>query len=88
VVLAQQELAVPGEEKVIVMRNLTMHIEGMSCNHCKMAVEKALQGVTGVSKAEVDLQKKTAAITVQGTVANDSLIRAVEDAGYIVKSVS
>jgi copper ion binding protein len=81
-------MAVPGEEKEIIMKKLTMHIEGMSCNHCKMAVEKALQGVTGVSKAEVDLQKKTAAVTAQETVSNDSLIQAVEDTGYTVKTVS
>jgi copper chaperone CopZ len=86
--LAQQGLAMPGEEKEIVMKKLTMHIEGMSCNHCKMAVEKALQGVTGVSKAEVDLQKRTAAVTAQDTVINESLIQAVEDVGYTVKTVS
>ena len=70
------------------MKQLTMHIEGMSCSHCKAAVERALQGVFGVSKAEVDLAKGTAAVAAQESVANDALIQAVEDAGYTVKSVS
>jgi copper chaperone len=39
-----------------------MQIAGMSCNHCKMAVEKALQAVPGVEKVQVDLEKKQAVI--------------------------
>jgi copper chaperone CopZ len=33
------------------MRNLTLHIEGMSCGHCLSAVSRALAGLPGV---EVD----------------------------------
>ncbi len=77
-----------GEEKEIPMKTLTMHIEGMSCSHCKMAVEKALQAVGGVSQAVVSLEKKTAEVTANGTVTNEALTQAVEDAGYTVKSVS
>jgi copper chaperone CopZ len=33
------------------MRNLTLHIEGMSCGHCLNAVNRALAGLPGV---EVD----------------------------------
>ena len=42
------------------MKKRTMHIEGMSCNHCKMRVEQALRAVDGVAGAEVSLEKKTA----------------------------
>ena len=75
-------------EKEIPMSKLTMHIEGMSCNHCKMTVEKALQAVQGVSQAQVDLQKKTAEVTADGAVTNEALTQAVEDAGYSVTSIS
>ncbi len=70
------------------MKKLTMHIEGMSCSHCKTAVEKALQAVFGVSKADVNLQKRTAEVTALATVTNDELTKAVEEAGYTVKSIS
>jgi copper chaperone CopZ len=70
------------------MKHLTMHIEGMSCSHCKMAVEKALQSVPGVTKAQVELDQKTAEVTAQDAVDIEALTRAVEDAGYDVKSVS
>ena len=37
-----------------------LKVEGMMCNHCKAAVEKALNAVEGVSAAEVNLEEKTA----------------------------
>ncbi|MFH1512665.1 MAG: metal-transporting ATPase, partial [Bacillota bacterium] len=76
------------KKEVPAMKKLTMHIEGMSCSHCKMAVEKALQGVFGVSGAEVNLQKKTAEVTALATVTNDELTKAVEEAGYTVNRIS
>lgn len=36
----------------------TLKIEGMMCNHCVMHVTKALEGVSGVAKADVNLKKK------------------------------
>ena len=59
-------------------------VAGMSCNHCKMAVEKALKGVPGVEKAQVDLEKKQA--VVEGTPQREELVKAIEDAGYEVES--
>ena len=32
-----------------------VHVNGMSCAHCQAALEKALMGVAGVEKAEVNL---------------------------------
>ena len=37
-------------------------VEGMMCNHCKMAVEKVLSAVPGVTAANVDLEAKTACV--------------------------
>jgi len=31
-------------------------IQGMSCNHCVMAVTKALQGIEGIRDVSVDLE--------------------------------
>ena len=62
----------------------TLCIEGMSCAHCSARVEKALNDLEGV-KAHVDLKKKTA--VVETDVADDVLVKAVEDAGYSVKKI-
>ncbi len=67
--------------------NKTVQVEGMMCNHCKAHVEKALAGVQGVSKAEVDLEKKQAVVELTGDVADAALIAAVTEAGYEVVSV-
>ena len=76
------------EKREISMKKLTMQIEGMSCNHCKMAVEKALLAVNGVSLAQVDLQKATAEVTVSEAVTHAMLTYAVEEAGYTVTGIS
>lgn len=60
----------------------TLKIEGMTCSHCQMSVEKTLRAVPGVTAATVDLEKKAAAIT--GSASRDALVKAVEEAGYTV----
>ena len=62
-------------------------IEGMMCKHCSGRVEKALNGIEGVS-ATVDLEKNTAFITISDASVDDAaLTKAVTDAGYDVISI-
>ena len=68
------------------MANVVLSVEGMSCNHCKMAVEKALKTLDGVEDASVDLAAKTVAVEYNPSVVNgDSLTKTITDAGYEVK---
>ena len=60
-----------------------MIIEGMSCSHCSGRVEKALNGLDGV-KVVVDLDTKTATITLSKDISDDLLKKTVTDAGYTV----
>lgn len=76
----QTEKGENGMEKVL-------SVEGMMCAHCKMAVEKALGAVEGVSAAQVDLEAKTATVTLSGSTADETLVKAVTEAGYEVKGV-
>lgn len=64
------------------MSETILKIEGMSCMHCKAAVERALKVLPGVTKAEVDLDKKEA--VVDGPADRDVLVKAVDEAGYKV----
>lgn len=59
-------------------------IEGMSCMHCVGRVESALNAIEGV-KATVELKKKRA--VVQTDVADETLVKAIEDAGYKVVGI-
>lgn len=62
-------------------------VEGMMCQHCVAHVKTALEGVAGVEKAEVDLKKKSAVVTLNGEVSSEALISAVTEAGYTAKEV-
>ncbi|GAA5334935.1 CopZ family metallochaperone [Thermus hydrothermalis] len=59
---------------------LKLKVEGMTCNHCVMAVKKALMKVPGVEKVEVSLERAEA--LVEGKADPEALIRAVEEEGY------
>ena len=63
-----------------------MIIEGMMCSHCSGRVEKALNALDGVT-AEVRLEEKAALITLERPVSDETLTKAVTDAGYEVISV-
>lgn len=62
------------------MNKTTLKVDGMTCSHCKMNVEKALRGVNGVADAQVDLAKGEAVVT--GEANRENLVKAVVDAGY------
>ncbi|MBR1946741.1 MAG: permease [Bacteroidaceae bacterium] len=58
-------------------------VEGMSCNHCKASVEKALKGIAGVETVTVDLVTGEAAVT--GAFDRDEAVKAVEAIGFTAK---
>lgn len=65
------------------MTRKTLKVQGMTCNHCVMRVQKALKAVPGVQDAQVDLQKAEAAVTFdESKVDTSKLATAVVDAGY------
>ena len=65
----------------------TMKIEGMMCPHCEMRVRKALEGIPGVTGAEVSHEKGTAVVSMNAEIDSAVLTKTVTDAGYEVKSV-
>ncbi|WP_435185985.1 heavy-metal-associated domain-containing protein [Halobellus sp. EA9] len=62
------------------MTTRTITVEGMSCGHCEQTVEEALESVAGVESATADRDAESA--TVEGDADVDSLVAAVDDAGY------
>jgi len=57
-------------------------VEGMSCEHCVVAVNKELNKVN-ITDVEVEIGKITLDIEKNSTT-SDTLIKAVENAGYKV----
>ena len=69
----------------MAMKKEVFQVEGMSCNHCKMAVETAVKKMPGMLLAEVDLTKKTLCVEYENEKITPLQIRqAVEEAGFEV----
>ena len=62
----------------------TIHIIGMTCQHCVTAVEQALGRVDGLTDVEVDLDSGTATYSTEKPVFEADIVKAIEDAGYKV----
>ncbi len=59
-------------------------IEGMTCNHCKMRVEKTLNGIDGVASAQVILADQKAVVEFDKEVDEALITELIDDAGYTV----
>ena len=62
-------------------------IKGMTCSHCTSAVEKALKEVDGVEVEKVDLDSKSAYITLDKPVEDKILKDVIKNAGYKVVKI-
>jgi copper chaperone len=60
----------------------TIKIKGMSCNHCVMAVSKALESIAGVDRLRVSLEKGEATFEETGPVDMDLITEKIRKAGY------
>jgi copper ion binding protein len=70
------------------MTNVTLAIQGMTCNHCVMRVQKALADVPGVHRAVVTLEPGQAKVEYDGAAATaDAMTAAVVQAGYSASAV-
>lgn len=69
-----------GDEKM----KKTLLVEGMMCPRCQAHVQKALEAVDGVESVAVSLEEKSATVILCHDVNNDTLFKAVTDAGYDV----
>jgi mercuric ion binding protein len=65
------------------MKTVTLSVPGMNCATCPITVKKALGKVEGVTKTEVNLEKRAAVVTFDDTRTSlEALTRATGEAGY------
>ena len=63
------------------LTSLTYLVDGMSCDHCTVAVTGEVTRVAGVSDVDVDLGSKL--VRVSGTgVDGAAVVAAIDEAGY------
>jgi uncharacterized membrane protein YraQ (UPF0718 family)/copper chaperone CopZ len=67
--------------------DVTISIEGMSCDHCARSIRRAILESAGVTAAEVDFKKGKAVVT-GAEFDVDELKKAIESLGYTVSGVS
>ncbi len=66
-------------------REVTLKVEGMSCGHCKMAVEKALDSLDGVQKVEVDVEQGEVKVEFDSGKTDEKDIKdSITEEGYSV----
>ncbi len=64
-----------------------LKIEGMTCSHCVLHTQKALEAVPGVTGVHVSLEKGEALVTHEDSLDEMALLKAVTAAGYGARRV-
>ena len=65
------------------MQNVTLKVEGMSCNHCVNSIEGTLKNVG--AQAKVDLASKQVSVEYdENTLTLETIKEAIEEQGYDV----
>lgn len=67
------------------MSTRTYSVPGISCNHCKSAIEDEVRRVAGVDNVLVDIDART--VAVEGPAADADVRAAIDEAGYDVADV-
>lgn len=61
-------------------------VQGMSCDHCRVAISEEVTQVDGVESVEVDVETKL--VVVSGRDLDDTALRAaIDEAGYEAEAV-
>jgi len=58
----------------------TFNVPDMSCNHCKMRIEKTMNESGKVKKLKVDLDKKN--VILESDLSESDLVQLFDEAGY------
>ncbi len=66
------------------MKELTVRVQGMSCDHCVRTVKNAIKSLEGVSEVDVSLETGIVRITATREIPKEEIKRAVEEWGYKV----
>jgi Cu+-exporting ATPase len=61
---------------------MQFQISGMTCDGCARSVQKVIEKVPGVAKANVSLANNRADVTTTTPVQPEEIIQAIRNAGY------
>jgi len=69
---------------VALLKILKINIEGMSCSHCKTALETAIGQLDGVRAVEINLENNQARIEAEDDM-TEIIRKTISEAGYSAK---
>ena len=64
---------------------ITIKISDMTCDHCKMTIEKALNSLTEIDQVKVNLEDKKA--QVSGNIEVQQVVDAIRSSGYAAEEI-
>jgi len=65
------------------MEKVTLHVQGMSCNHCIKAIEGSVGELKGISNVKVHLDNGTVDVEYNANeVTLDTIKETIDDQGY------
>jgi copper chaperone len=77
--------AASSEHDEVPMTTRTYSVPGISCTHCRDAIESEVATVAGVETVQVDVDHRTVAVTGEP---DDGAVRAaIDEAGYEVAGI-
>jgi len=62
------------------MAETTYHVPGITCGHCKSAIESEVGALEGVDSVVVDIDSRQVAVV--GSAGDDTIRAAIVEAGY------
>ncbi len=68
----------------ILMIETKIQVDGMSCQHCVMRVKKAIEGLAGIAKSDVQVGVATVAFD-ESKIQKKDIEDAIVKAGYKIK---
>ena len=69
------------------MEQVILNVPDISCNHCKMSIEGAVNQLSGIESAEVDIEGRTVAVAYDSASQSlETIVTAIEEQGYDVAS--
>lgn len=63
-------------------KNVTISVDGMSCDHCANKVKNTLESINGISKVKVNLNKKEVVIYYKEDINLGEIETTINDLGY------
>jgi P-type Cu2+ transporter len=67
----------------MIMGHYQFSVSGMSCEHCRCRIQRALEALPGVTSVEVDLETGSADVeAAPESITPDDLVAKVEEVGY------